>query len=306
MRILVCGGNGYIGSALCSYLNDKGYHGTSVDVEWFGTAIPLSRWNTIRRMDYGALKADSISKYDVVIVTAAHSSVSMCQKDPYGAFQNNVVNFVNLLQKMGPHQKLIYMSSSCVYTGHQEVCYETALLLPPVDHLTLTKQTIDHYALKSGIQFYGLRPGSVNGWSPNLRSDLMINAMTMSGLTKGVVQVSNVDQYRPILAMDDLCRAVEAITNCGEDRRGIYNLANFNVRIGVVGEAVAEITGVPLENMGGPRGYDFRMDCSHFCRTFDFEFKSKLTDIVHGLVVGLQNKTGLVGGRDVNMEYKGV
>lgn len=315
-KILVLGGRGYIGSALCDNLFEKGHKVCSVDLEWFGNPCPIveldterssSNYRTIRRRDYNTLTEEEIKGYDVVVLVAAHSSVSMCQRDSYGAFQNNISNFANLIKKISPGQKLIYASSSCVYTGIDKVATEDSLLLPPCDYLTLTKQTIDNIARLSDVEFYGMRFGSVAGWSPNLRSDLMVNAMVLNGLSESVVRVSNGQNYRPILWIEDLCRAVQAIIECEEDRRGIYNLSNFNVAINTVGLTVSTMTEAKLEILENTTSYDFKMDSSRFCDTFGFEFTPRITTIISSLISKVKDMkdcpTSYAKGRDVNKEY---
>src|SRR5947207_3433202 len=141
MRVLLIGGQGYIGSALYEYLKNKGPKVPSIDIEWFGRTRDIGFNFDSFRQDYGD-SSYLIEQADVIVLVAAHSSVQMCNLDPYGAFQNNVGNFVNLIQKIKPGQKLIYASSSCVYDSIKDA-KETDSLIEPKDYLTLTKQTID-------------------------------------------------------------------------------------------------------------------------------------------------------------------
>lgn len=308
-NILIIGGCGYIGSSLCLSLSPE-HKIEVVDLGWFsGNHDPVYYKDgiTYYTHDFGQMNGDFIRRFDVVIVAAAHSSVSLCQKDPYGAFRNNVVNFCNLLQKIQKHQKLIYMSSSCVYTGIPGSCHEETPPCPPCDHLTLTKQTIDRYAALSDVEYYGLRLGSVNGWSPNLRSDLMINAMTLSGLNTGEVHVTNGDYYRPILAMSDLCRAVSRIVESSEDRRGLYNIASFYRQIREIGSVVAGLTSSKLMEGEATGGYDFQMSTEKFCRVFQWLPEGDMPSIVDSIKAGLMAyPDNYMASRDASMEYKGV
>src|SRR6267142_552222 len=105
MNILICGGIGYIGSELYRHLLNCKFKVDTLDLAWFGNYVnPFNRLQ-----DYGTLKARDIDKYDAIVIVAAHSSVVMCEADPYGAFKNNVINFVNMLRIAG-RKKLIYAS----------------------------------------------------------------------------------------------------------------------------------------------------------------------------------------------------
>ncbi|KAJ1485105.1 hypothetical protein T484DRAFT_1794906 [Baffinella frigidus] len=54
----------------------------------------------------------------------------------------------------------------------------------PNNPYDLSKWTGDLYATHSKVEAYGLRLGTVCGGSPNLRSDVMLNAMTTDALSK--------------------------------------------------------------------------------------------------------------------------
>lgn len=286
MKVLICGGTGYIGSALYRYLREKEYEVDTLDLEFHGNRVNP---RNIRR-DYGSLRQKDLLPYDAVIVLAGHSSVPMCQQDPYGAFDNSVCNFVNLLREMeGTDKKLIYASSSCVYHGTNTLGVETIRFLNPVDHLTLTKTTIDRYAELSGVEAYGLRFGSVNGWSPNFRTDLCINAMVTDALAYGRVRVMNGSNRRPFLAMSDLVRAVERVLVCREDRRGTYNLSSWNASIGYIGEEVARLMDAQLIDEGETGTYDFTMDCGKFTEAFGGFAEATLPDIVESIVKNRHN-----------------
>ena len=49
------------------------------------------------------------------------------------------------------------------------------------------KQRNTHTPAQTDVEYYGLRFGTVCGASPNLRSDVMLNAMVVDALTHGEV-----------------------------------------------------------------------------------------------------------------------
>jgi nucleoside-diphosphate-sugar epimerase len=276
-NILIVGGCGYIGSAL--YLKLKSKHKVdTVDLEWFGNYTNPKNI----KIDFNRLNKRLISEYDVVILTAANSSVSLC-KDIHDSFDNNVIKFMDLVKKI-KSQKFIYASSSCVYTSMSDSPKDETSNLTPLDGLTLTKTTIDHFMPLTGVEYYGLRFGSVNGYSPNMRLDLMINAMTLSALKDKQVLVSNKNAHRPILAINDLCKAVDTIIESKEDKRGIYNLASFNVNIGEVGQRVADLMKVPLIDKGNNFTYDFQMTTNKFEDAYNFKFEDTVESIVNSIL----------------------
>ena len=171
-NILIIGGNGYIGNRLY-----KDYHFcyniTSVDICWFNNPL-FPTFQT----DFNSLTKEFLKKFDVIILLAGHSSVKMCEGPLISAHNNNIRNFIELASKLNQSQKLIYASSSSVYgnTG-EELVDETYNNFIPYNHYDTTKYIVDIYASKFDIQYYGLRFGTVNGYSPIVRKDIMINAM---------------------------------------------------------------------------------------------------------------------------------
>lgn len=276
-KILILGGCGYIGSALHTYLTPN-HTVDTIDLEYFGNySNPKNN-----RFDFDLVDKRVLDSYDVVILVAANSSVTLC-KDLYDAFENNVNKFVRLVKKLNK-QKFIYASSSCVYVTLDDRAKIETDELSPMDGLTFTKTAIDQFMPLTDVEYYGLRFGSVNGFSPNTRLDLMINGMTFTALNKKEVNVFNGHAHRPILSINDLCRAVDAIVSRDKDNRGIYNVASVNHTITEIGQRVADFMQVPLIDKGNNYTYDFTIDSTKFCETFDFKFTDTIESISKTLI----------------------
>jgi nucleoside-diphosphate-sugar epimerase len=282
-KILLIGGCGYIGSALYEKLNKK-YQLDTVDLEWFGN---FTNTKNIKE-DFVNLTEEFLDRYDVIVFTAANSSVPLC-KDVFDTFDNNVAKFVSLVKKLNK-QKFIYASSSCVYVTSDNTEKVETDELNPLDGLTLSKTTIDHFMNLTNIEYYGLRFGSVNGWAPNMRLDLMLNAMTISAKENSEVNVFNGHAHRPILSINDLCRAVETIIECKEDNRGIYNVASFNNNIMDIGKNIADYIGVKINDNGKNFTYDFKISSEKFIKQFDFKFTDTIQTIVESILSNSHNK----------------
>ena len=283
-KTLIIGSGGYIGSRLSKEIQADG-----VDINWF------KKGN--RDIDFKDLTRDYYSQYDNIILLAGHSSVKMSEGNLNSCFNNNVRNFIDLLEKLDK-QKLIYASSSSVYgsVGGKTV-NEKYFGFEPYNQYDISKHTADLYAQKSDVEYYALRFGTVNGCSPFLRSDVMINAMVNSALTDGHIKLYIKDTMRPILGINDLCRAVDAIIECDEDKRGLYNLASFNKTAEQIAYEVANVMGVKvLEFEADPtqikntknqtKAYNFSISTLKFRKEFGFKFK----DTVEGLATELKDR----------------
>jgi len=279
-RILVIGGAGYVGSRLRQVLADS-YQVDSVDCCWF------NHDESSRRVDYHELSAEDLSSYSTVILLAGHSSVATCIGPIEGPWLNNVTNFSELLGKLRQDQVLIYASSASVYGNSQpgEQHMEAIKLFMPVNNYDITKYTLDlqaYNAIRLGRNVIGLRFGTVNGWAPNLRADVMINAMYWNAVNYGKINITNGHINRALLGIEDLCRAVGACIE--EPVSGIYNLASFNTTVAEIAQAVSDKLVVPIVDHGvKPGGYDFGLDTTLFEQTYNFTFTETPATIIDSL-----------------------
>jgi nucleoside-diphosphate-sugar epimerase len=294
-KVLIIGGNGYIGTKLYQYLisyqGGTGYLVDVIDTCWFGQSIE----ETIVK-DYKTMSKEFYSEYETIILLAGHSSVKMSEASSNSCFNNNVKNFIRLLEKLTDRQQFIYASSSSVYgsVGGRTV-NEKYYGFEPYNQYDISKHTSDLYAVKSELQYYGLRFGTVNGYSPVLRTDVMINAMVNSALKDREIKLFIKDTMRPILGIDDLCRGVETIIDNESDQRGLYNLASFNKTAEQIAYEVGNTMNVPvIEYESDPtnitnvknqtKTYNFSISTLKFRKTFKFSFKETVESITESLV----------------------
>ena len=289
-KILLIGSNGYIGNFLYKKL-ESSYDFSCVDSCWFDESK-----NNCIKSDYKDLQKEFIQEHDVVILLAGHSSVKMCEGEFSSAFNNNVTNFIDLLAKIGSNQKFIYASSSSVYgsVGGKTV-NENYYGFKPYNQYDISKHVIDLYAEKSDVEYYGLRFGTVCGYSPIMRSDVMINAMTTSALDNGEIKLYIKDIMRPVLGINDLYRAIESIIKCKEDKRGLYNLASFNKTAEQIAYEVSEVTKIPVvEYEADPtqienkkqqtKCYNFSISTKKFKKKFNFKFNESVESITKSII----------------------
>ena len=289
-NILLIGAEGYIGSQFYNLFNTK-YNIKKIDIGWFSNKTPT--------VDYKHLSKNYINTFDVIILLAGHSSVKMCDTDMISSFNNNVNNFVNLLDKINATQKLIYASSSSVYGNTDyKVVDETYNYFEPNNYYDLTKHTIDLYSIQTNKNYYGLRFGTVNGWSPNLRNDVMINSMVYSAKENNHIKLYIKDIMRPILGITDLCNALCSIIDKDDAVPGIYNLASFNATSEEIANGVSNVLNIPvieydiskIESITNvklqTKAYNFAIDSKKFINNFYFKFNDSIESITKSLLSG--------------------
>jgi len=294
-KIVILGGDGYIGSRLKIDLGQD-HDVTAVDTGWFSN----DKFGFIEE-DFKNLSREFLQSFDCVILLAGHSSVNMCQGEIKDAFGNNVQNFLSLISKLSSKQKFIYASSSSVYgnSGSARVD-ESYTDFIPHNHYDITKHIIDLYMPKFDVEYYGLRFGTVNGYSPKMRSDVMINSMIYNAKTNGHIKLYIKDVMRPILGISDLSLAVQKIISCKQDKRGIYNLASFNMTAEEIAIGVSKVTGFKILEINTEstpstnsklqtKSYNFSIDCSKFEKEFGFTFSETVESICLGIMQNFDN-----------------
>lgn len=314
-KILIIGGDGYIGSKLCEDFENI-YDLTIVDNNLFETNKKTI--NKIR-CDYNLLDLNFLSKFTHVILLAGHSSVRMCDIYPESVFNNNVRNFINLFEKIRNDQTLIYASSASVYGNtNEEMIDENRELKTPYNMYDFTKQIIDQYSLicNNKKRFFGLRFGTVNGYSPTLRNDVMINAMVNSSWDHNKIFLYNEKIKRSILGTRDLSNAIKKIINSNNSMGEIYNLSSFTKTSDEIAEIVSKKTECVIEKIildgdhkfiGNEKlissKYNFSISSNKFIKDFSFEFVDTVETITDSLI--LNKEKMLLTNRNNSYKYKG-
>jgi len=296
-KIVILGGEGHIGKRLQHDFKGT-YEITSVDIGWFNKPDE----KTIV-CDFNTLTKEFLNEFDVVILLAAHSSVKMCEGNFLDSFNNNVRNFIELISKLDSDQKFIYASSSSVYGNVGfDIVDETYTSFVQHNHYDTTKHIIDLYASLYDVEYYGLRFGTVCGFSPNSRNDIMINSMVNRAISNNEIQLYVKDVVRPILGLCDLSKGIQAIIDSTKDLRGIYNMASFNLTSGDIAYKVSKEINVPVKeyetdpnniinNKLQTKNYNFSIDSTKFCEKFNFEFKETPETITREIINNLKNIT---------------
>ena len=271
MSVLVIGGSGYIGSRLVEKLLVQGISTTVWDLN--PPPLSLMKMAQFVQKDFLNVVSSDLTTFDSVVLLAGVSSVRASQANPALAVRANIEGLVQLFSVIGD-KLLIYASSGSVYDGCGEhLAAEDSTLSQPRNVYDLTKQTGDEMAAFYGHRWLGLRFGTVNGVSPNMRDDLVINRMTLMATRDSFIEIANPHVHRAILCIDDLtnfiCRIVQE--NIMESYSGFLNLASFNASIGEIGNQIAHHMNVPIKELPGSNTYNFSMSTTKAKSIFAFK-----------------------------------
>lgn len=276
MKILVCGGAGYVGSHMLRWLVERGHSVTVLDNLSTGHREAV-RWGEFVQadlLDPATLETVFAGRcFDAVMHFCARSLVSESVAQPYIYYANNVVGTLHLLEAMRRHgvSKLVFSSTAAVF-GHpvQERIDEDHPRVPinPYGSSKLMVERIlsdaaDAHGLRSvALRYFnaaGASPEGEIGESHQPETHLIPNAVRAALGTGPGLKVFGSDYPTPdgtcirdYVHVDDLAQAHEQALTYLDARPGAhaFNLGNgrgFSVREVIDTTSRVVGTAVPYE-----------------------------------------------------------
>jgi len=241
MRILVAGGAGYIGSVLIPKLLERGYDVDVVDLFWFGNCLPEEV--RIVHRDIFDLQVSDLKEYEQVIFLAGLSNDPMAEFSPSKNFIFNAAApaYLCYIAKQAGVRRYVYASSCSVYGYTENELFDEDQPVSSAYPYGISKLQGERAVIQlvdSGFSVIALRKGTVSGYSPRMRFDLIINTMFKSAMKDGIIRVNNPAIWRPILSMEDACMAYIRAVEAAESISGIFNVASGNHTVGEVADLV--------------------------------------------------------------------
>ena len=241
MKILVAGGAGYIGSALIPKLIDRGYEIDVVDLLWFGNNLPDSV--RVFRKDIFELQEVDLKGYDQVIFLAGLSNDPMAEFSPSMNFVYNAsapAYLAYIAKRMGVW-RFVYAGSCSVYGYTVNELYDEgspAISKHPYGISKLQGEKAVMQLCEPGFSTICFRQGTVSGYSPRMRLDLIVNTMFAAAQGRDEIVINNPSIWRPILSIEDACSAYIRAIEASEEISGIFNVASGNYTVGEAGDIV--------------------------------------------------------------------
>ena len=241
MKILCAGGAGYIGNVLIPKLLDRGYKVDVVDLFWFGNHLPQQVG--ILNKDIFHLSVEDLEPYDQVIFLAGLSNDPMAEISPSKNFIFNAAApaYLAYTAKKAKVKRYIYASSCSVYGYTENELFDETRPVSSHHPYGISKLQGEQAAIQladENFSVIALRKGTVSGYSPRMRFDLIINTMFKSAVREHVVTVNNPSIWRPILGIDDAATAYTRAIEANYGLSGIFNVASGNYTVGEVADLV--------------------------------------------------------------------
>src|SRR6202163_2047568 len=241
MKILIAGGAGYVGNVLIPRLLDRGYKVDVVDLFWFGNNLPPQVG--ILHKDIFHLSVQDLEPYDQVIFLAGLSNDPMAEFSPSKNFIFNAAApaYLAYTAKKAKIKRYIYASSCSVYGYTEDELFDETRPVSSVYPYGISKLQGEQAAMQlvdENFSVIALRKGTISGYSPRMRFDLIINTMFKNAVREHSITVNNPSIWRPILAIEDAATAYTRAIEANYKLSGIFNVASGNYTVGEVADLV--------------------------------------------------------------------
>lgn len=243
MNVLVTGGAGYLGSVLIPKLLVRGHHVRCLDIGYFGVDHLRALRPTVEivREDIRSVLADKalldafLKGIDVIVHLAAISNDPSAELNPRLTEEVNFEATRDLATAAKDRGIRFIFSSSCSVYGEAPSEVTETGTTNPLTVYARSKVESDDFLLSIADANWRpaiLRNGTLFGYSPRMRFDLVINIFSYcSSLYNEVRVFGDGQQWRPFLHVADCARAfIHFVENPGHQHL-MYNIANQNLRV---------------------------------------------------------------------------
>jgi nucleoside-diphosphate-sugar epimerase len=236
MRILVTGGGGFLGSALCRKLAARGDAVIAFDMnfdllrKYLGDAGPGMVGGDIRDPE-AVSEAMRRHRPDAVIHCAAVVSVLSSLEHPRDTIRINVEGSLNVFEAMRQFEvrRVIHISSEETYGEFRAPAIDEEHPLNPQMPYGVTKVAVEHlgrcYRDLHGLEVINLRTSWVYG--PDLPRDRVPKNLIDAALAGRALHIpSGADSAIDHTYVDDFVDGTLAALDCPKHRYDVYNLSS--------------------------------------------------------------------------------
>jgi len=252
-RVLITGGAGYLGSILSRKLLDKGYKVRVIDDLWYGKE---SIEDCLENENFELIQNDirnlvvtvkALKGVDAVIHLASIVGMPASSIEPRTSEEINYLATKNIAELCQLHgiETYIFASTCSVYGAQPNKLITEKSPTMPLDFYSEQK-----FYSERAIGWLNraptiLRFGTLFGYSPRMRFDLVINLFIAQALSGEKIVVHGGNQYRPFLHVSDAANSlIFALEN---NLTGTYNVIAENMTIIEVAERIKKLTECEIE-----------------------------------------------------------
>ncbi|KAA0104655.1 NAD(P)-dependent oxidoreductase [Mycolicibacterium sp. P1-5] len=219
MRVLVTGHQGYLGTVMVGVLRAAGHDVVGLDAGYFADCVlgpvPIDPLQIRGQgpVDLRDVTADDLAGVDAVVHLAALSNDPLGDLAPDVTYEINHQASVRLARaaKAAGVSRFLYASTCSVYGSAGDDLVDEEAPLRPLTPYAQSKVWVEDDVASiadSGFAPVFLRNATAFGFSPRLRTDIVLNNLVGHAVLTGVVKVlSDGTPWRPLVHAQDIAEA---------------------------------------------------------------------------------------------------
>ena len=312
MKLLVCGGAGFIGSAFIKNFLKNNLHDTILNLDNLTIGSNLKNLESLKNnSNYSFIKDDIKNQYtinklvkdsDVIVNFAAESHVDRSIANPNPFIDTNILGTYSLLEATRTYDKqFIHISTDEIYgDAYGQSSFNENSQINPSNPYAATKAAADHL-VASYHKTYGINcitTRCTNNFGPNQFPEKLI-PKTIIRIIKNlkIPLYGDGTQIRSWIYVYDHVHAIESLITKGTSGQ-VYNITAYEeITNKSIVEKILDILGKPysmIEYVGDRPGHDKRysIDSSKIEKEIGWKPKYKFDDALKQTVEWyLQNKS---------------
>jgi nucleoside-diphosphate-sugar epimerase len=254
-RVLVVGGAGYVGSVLVEELLARGYSVRVFDRLYFGDVGMRHVRDRIDLVvgDMRVMDPAVLHGVQAVVNVGGLSNDPTAEYNPQANVEMNTTATLSLAEmaRSGRVSRYVFASSASIYDvgvsdHYRDVVLDEDAVVAPRAAYSSSKYEAERGLLgMAGPDFCPvvLRKGTIYGWSPRMRYDLVMNTFVKDAISTGRITIHyGGEMWRPLIDVRDVARAYIAAIEAPDSvvRGQIFNVVYRNFRISELAIRVRE------------------------------------------------------------------
>ncbi len=308
-KVLVAGGAGYLGSVLVRELLKKGYSVKVFDRLYFTDSGLRDVRNQIELVvgDIRSMDPTVLDGVDAVINLAGlyNELTELCDPDANCQMNTHATASLAFLCKGKGVKRFVFASSCAVYhqggaLANPDILFDEKAVVSPETGYGRSKLEAERLLLRMADKNFCpvvLRKGTIFGFSPRMRYDLMVNTFLRDALACGRMTLrSGGEMWRPMLEVRDAARAyIVCLEAPWKAVRGqIFNVAQCNYRVSELALRVRQAMRGSGESAevgvasGRREECNYRVSCEKIQRVLGFSASTTVEDSVAHMLLELR------------------
>jgi nucleoside-diphosphate-sugar epimerase len=203
----------------------------------------LPRQVGVVNKDIFQLTVEDLEPYSQVLFLAGLSNDPMAEYSPSKNFIFNAAApaYLGYIAKIAKVKRYIYASSCSVYGYTENELYDESGPVSssyPYGISKLQGEQAVTQLVDAAFSVISLRKGTISGYSPRMRLDLIINTMFKTAMRDRSITVNNPSIWRPILSIQDASTAYIRAIEADDMISGVFKIASGNHTVGEVADLI--------------------------------------------------------------------